>query len=95
MEKIILSKQDEFDYKIIDMKILSDQVHLVVQINSKKSIHEIIKRIKAETSRELRNKFEELKSRLPTLWNNSYFVATIGDVNFEVVYEFINKQKNI
>jgi putative transposase len=35
-----------------------------------------------------------LKSKLPTLWTNSYFVATVGGAPLEVVKRYVENQKN-
>lgn len=36
----------------------------------------------------------KLKSRLPTLWTNSYFVSTIGGAPLEGVKQYIEQQKH-
>ncbi|RAV16053.1 hypothetical protein DQG23_29105 [Paenibacillus contaminans] len=41
--------------------------------------------LKGYTSRILRLDFKQLASRLPSLWTNSYFVATVGSVSLETV----------
>ncbi|MGG1445395.1 transposase, partial [Brevibacillus laterosporus] len=37
--------------------------------------------------------FRHLKSRLPSLWTNSYFVATVGTVQLDVIKKYIESQK--
>ncbi|PPA80625.1 IS200/IS605 family transposase, partial [Brevibacillus laterosporus] len=44
-------------------------------------------------SRVLRMEFRHLKSRLPSLWTNSYFVATVGTVQLDVIKQYIESQK--
>jgi putative transposase len=39
--------------------------------------------------------FPELKSRLPTLWTNSYFVTTVGGAPLEVIKRYIEDQKYV
>jgi putative transposase len=34
-------------------------------------------------------------SRLPTLWTNSYFVATVGGAILEVVKRYVENQRNV
>ena len=36
-----------------------------------------------------------LKSRLPTLWTNSYFVSTVGGAPLEVIKQYIENQKHV
>jgi putative transposase len=49
--------------------------------------------LKGYTSRVLRLEFSHLKSRLPSLWTNSYFVATVGTVQRDVIKKYIESQK--
>jgi putative transposase len=35
-----------------------------------------------------------LRSRLPTLWTNSYFVATVGGAPLEIVTRYVESQRN-
>ncbi|GAA2432423.1 hypothetical protein GCM10010191_53050 [Actinomadura vinacea] len=35
------------------------------------------------------------KSRLPPLWTNSYFVATVGRAPLEVIKRYVENQKNV
>jgi len=43
----------------------------------------------------LRQEFPKLKSRLPTLWTNSYFVATVGRAPLSIVKQYIENQKSV
>jgi REP element-mobilizing transposase RayT len=54
-----------------------------------------IRMIKGRSSRLLRQEFPWLKSRLPTLWTNAYFVSTVGGAPLEVVKQYIENQKRV
>ncbi len=43
----------------------------------------------------LREEFPHVKSRLPSLWTNSYFVATVGGATLAVVKRYIETQKDV
>ena len=43
----------------------------------------------------LRAEFPWLKSRLPSLWTNSYFVSTVGGAPLAVIKQYIENQKNV
>lgn len=58
-------------------------------------IHRLVKQIKGRSSRLLRAEFRTLRSRLPTLWTNSYFVATVGGTASEIVQRYVENQKNV
>jgi putative transposase len=41
----------------------------------------------------LRNEFKILKTKLPTLWTNSYFVSTVGGAPLSIIKQYIENQK--
>ena len=79
---------------LIEMETMPDHVHLLVEVDPQFGIHRLVKAVKGHTSRLLRNEFPSLRSRLPTLWTNSYFVATVGGASLEVVKQYVAEQKN-
>jgi putative transposase len=79
--------------EIIEMEIMPDHVHLLVEVDPQYGIHRLIKRIKGLSSRLLRLEFPKLRSRLPTLWTNSYFVSTVGGAPLAVIKQYIENQK--
>jgi putative transposase len=58
-------------------------------------IHRLVRAIKGRSSRLLRQEYPWLKSRLPTLWTNSYFVSTVGGAPLEVIKQYIENQKRV
>ncbi|GAJ45064.1 hypothetical protein GT2_26_00230 [Parageobacillus thermoglucosidasius NBRC 107763] len=74
------------------MEIMPDYVHLLIQCDPQFGIHRVVKHLKGYTSRILRQKFPPLKSRLPSLWTNSYFIATVGTVSLNAVKQYIESQ---
>ena len=76
------------------MEVMPDHVHLLLSIDPQLSIHRAIKRIKGRSSHDLREEFPWLKSRIPTLWTNSYFVSTVGGATPEAVRQYIEDQRN-
>lgn len=84
---------DELKTDIIEMEIIPDHVHLLVEVDTLFGIHKLVKRIKGKTSRVLREEFPNLKSRIPSLWTKSYFVSTVGGAPLEVIKEYIENQK--
>jgi putative transposase len=75
------------------MEIMPDHVHLLVEVDPQYGIHRLIKRIKGLSSRLLRMEFPKLRSRLPSLWTNSYFVSTVGGAPLAVIKQYIENQK--
>ncbi len=81
--------------QLIELEVMPDHVHLLVDVDPQYGIHRLVKEIKGRGSRELRTSFPWLKSRLPTLWTNSYFVATVGGAPLSVIKQYIEDQKKV
>jgi len=75
------------------MEIMPDHVHILIEVDPQFGLHRAVKRFKEATSRYLRLEFPELKSRLPLLWTNSYFVSTVGGASLETIKMYIQNQK--
>jgi len=93
LKKLIFEKQEQYDYKVLDMEIMPDHVHLLLDINPKKGVFYVVNQIKGYTSRVIRSEFPEIKRRLPTLWTRSKFISSVGAVTLEVVKRYIEEQK--
>jgi putative transposase len=74
---------------------MPEHVHLLVEVDPQYGIHRLVCAIKGRSSRLLRQEYPWLKSRLPTLWTNSYFVATVGGASLEVMKQYIENQKRV
>lgn len=83
----------ERDAPIVELETMPDHVHLLVTVDPQYGIHRLVKAIKGRSSRVLREEFPSLRSRLPTLWTNSYFVATVGGATLEVVKQYVENQR--
>jgi putative transposase len=79
---------------LVEMEVMPDHVHLLVEVDPQFGIHRLVKAIKGRSSRVLRQEFPSLTSKLPTLWTNSYFVATVGGAPLDVVKRYVENQKN-
>ncbi|MBR8840990.1 MAG: IS200/IS605 family transposase [Stigonema ocellatum SAG 48.90 = DSM 106950] len=88
-----ISKEIRVD--IIEMEVMPDHVHLLLEVDPQFGIHKAIKRFKGATSRYLRLEWTHLKSKLPTLWTNSYFVSTVGGAPLDIVKLYIQNQKEV
>lgn len=95
LKEIILNLQCELNFEVIEMEIMPDHVHLLLDIDPNVGISKVITVIKGHSSRILRDEFPRLKSRLPTLWTRSKFVSTVGSVSLDVVKRYIENQKNV
>jgi putative transposase len=81
--------------KIIELEIMPDHVHLLVGIDPQFGIHRLVKNLKGYSSRILRQEFEVLRTRVPTLWTNSYCVLTVGGAPLSILKKYIEQQRNV
>lgn len=95
LKEIIHTVCHERGARIIELETMPDHVHLLVSVDPQYGIHRLVKQIKGRSSRLLRQEFPSLRSRLPTLWTNSYFVATVGGATLEVVKGYVENQRNV
>jgi len=86
------AKAYELQTDIIELEVLADHVHLLSQCGPQFWIHLVVKQLKGYTSHALRPEFPSLKRRLPSLWINSNFVATVGVVLVAVVQRYVEGQ---
>ena len=95
LKEIIQDCCIELKTELIEMEVMPDHIHLLLQVDPQLGVHRLIKRLKGRSSRLLREEFRELKSRLPTLWTNSYFVSSVGGAPLEIIKQYVRNQKYV
>lgn len=93
LKELIQETCSTMNVEIIEMELMPDHVHLLLEVDPQFGIHKAVKQIKGHSSRILRQEFKELRTKLPTLWTNSYFVSTVGGAPLEVIKQYIESQK--
>ncbi len=83
----------EHDVILEAIEVMPDHVHLLCNVDPQFGIHRLVRLMKGRSSRLLRQEFPKLKTRLPTLWTNSYFVSTTEGAPLELVKKYIEGQK--
>ena len=86
LKEIITQTCADLSIEIIEMELMPDHVHLLIEVDPQFGIHKAVKQMKGNSSHILREEF-------PTLWTNSYFVSTVGGAPFEVIKQYIESQK--
>lgn len=94
LKELVISKQEELEMKVLSIEVMPDHVHLLLDINPKKGIYNVVTNIKGFTSHTLREEFPFLKTKLPTLWSRGKFISTVGSVSLDTVKQYIEDQKN-
>lgn len=93
LKELIQQTAAEINAEIFEMEIMPDHVHLLIEVDPQFGINKAIRHIKGFSSHTLRSEFPSLKSRLPTLWTNSYFVSSVGGAPLEEIKKYIQNQK--
>jgi len=84
------------DWYIHQLEILSEHIHLLIQLNTSDSPAKAMQYIKGGSSIMLRKEFHnELKAFLwgDSFWADGYFTETIGSKNEEVIKAYLNNQQ--
>ena len=95
LEELIREVAAEHQADILELEVMPDHVHLLVEVDPQFGIHRLVKLLKGRSSRILRQEFPWLKSRLPTLWTHAYFVSTVGGAPLADIKRYIEDQKNV
>lgn len=93
LKNILPFKAETIGADIIEMETDLDHVHLLISCDPQYGIHRVVKQLKGFSSKVLRDNFPHLKSTMPSMWTNSYFVGTVGSVSLEVVKQYIESQQ--
>lgn len=95
LKQIISEISGKRKAEIIELEVMPDHVHLLVEVDPQYGIHRLIRQLKGVSSRNLREEFPYLKTKMPTLWTNAYFVSTVGGAPLSVIKQYIEDQKDV
>ncbi|QIA26675.1 IS200/IS605 family transposase [Thermaerobacter sp. PB12/4term] len=95
LKAILREVARERQAEMIEMKVMPDHVHLLVQVDRQFGIHRLVRLMEGRSSRILRQESPWLRSQLPTRWTNSYVVATVGGAPLAVNKQYIEQQKRV
>jgi putative transposase len=93
LEFLLKDKACEIGVDIETLEIMPDHLHLFVKAKPTASPHWIVQQLKGYTSRILRDEFDTLRTRLPSLWTRSYYIESCGHISDDVVKKYIEDQK--
>ena len=93
LRELIFEVAQRREMTIHALDVRPDHVHLFVETDPRWAPAEVVGKFKAVSSRVLRQEFPALRSRLPTLWSRSYYIATVGTVSEATIRRYIEAQK--
>lgn len=79
---------------ILEINHDDDHIHMLIVIPPKMSVGQVVRILKSNTSKRLKDKFPFLKKvywGTDGVWSDGYFVSTIG-INENVIKNYIEKQ---
>jgi putative transposase len=94
LKTLLKEKAKELGLSIQELEVMPDHVHLFIKARPVDSPHYIVQQLKGYTSHILREEFDALKRRLPTLWTRSYYCETVGHISEDTIRRYIEDQKN-
>lgn len=95
LKELIRETCEEHNITLIEMEVMPDHVHLLLEVDPQYGIHRAVRQIKGYSSRILRQEFSSCRTRVPTVWTNSYFVSTVGGAPLAAIKQYIENQKNV
>ena len=93
LKELVFLRQEDWSYSVLEIEVMADHVHLVVDVDPYVGIYCVVNHIKGFTSRKLREEYPILKRRLPCLWTQSKFISTVGSLELSAVKSYIAQQK--
>ena len=95
LKTVFLDTAANHNFEILEMEVMPDHVHLLIDCNPRYGIMQCIKDLKRESSYILIRKFPSIRRRIPCLWTRGSFVASVGSVSLDIVKEYIESQKGV
>ena len=95
-ERMHLIEEYHPDVEIERFSIQMDHVHLIIIIPPKYAVSDIVGKIKAKTSREVRKQFQWVKKMYwrNEFWSPGFFSSTVG-INEEVIKRYVEFQEKV
>ena len=94
LRELLYERAAALNVEIEGLEVMPDHVHLFVSVPPTDAPQHYANQFKGFTSRRLRQEFEHLRTRLPSLWSRSYYVGSAGHVSAEVIKKYIEEQKS-
>ena len=94
IDKLLRECAEVNQWKIHELNIQQDHVHMLVQLRPRVSVSKAVQLFKGGSSKVIREEFPSLKEFLwgDSFWGDGYFSETIGEVNMDVIRNYIKNQ---
>jgi len=95
LKELIKEKAELLECKVLALEVMLDHFHLFIEGKPLQTPNYIIGQIKGYISHQLREEFVDLRLKLPTLWERSYFVSTHRHISDKLIEKYIAEQKGM
>lgn len=84
----------ENDVEVINQECGDDHIHLIVSTKPTLQLTKYINLLKGHSARALRKEFDFSEQLYgDSLWSDSYYIATCGNVSLDTLYNYIDNQR--
>jgi putative transposase len=90
---MILEKQEQYSYTVVEIEVMPDHVHLLLDLDPRVGIDRVVRKIKGYTAHRIHQEYPWTRTRLPSLWTRSRFIGTGCSVSLQAVKQYIEEQK--
>ena len=94
IEELLRECAEVNNWEIHELNVQPDYVHMLIQLRPHISVSKTVQLFKGGISKVIREEFPELKEYLwsDSFWGNGFFYETVGQVNIDVIREYIKNQ---
>lgn len=96
LQELFQEIAQEKEFEVVMMEVgEKDHIHVFASAHPKIAPSYMVKMLKGISARKLFLKFPQLKKRLwgGPLWNDSFFIETIGSISEQAIKKYIENQK--
>ncbi len=94
IEELLRECAEVNKWRIDELNIQADHVHMLVQIKPNISISKVVQYFKGGSSKVIREEFPQLRVFLwgDSFWADGYFAETVGVTNLKTIKRYIKNQ---
>lgn len=94
-KNIIRRLSEASGVEVLEIECGSDHIHILFKTKPTTELTKYINLIKGRSSRELREKFPELRKILwgDAFWSPSYYIASAGNVSLDTLIKYVEDQR--
>jgi len=95
--ELLLQTADNNGYRIHELQVASDHVHIFLGIGPSQTVSEAIRLLKCNTARTLFEEHPELRKMFWSghLWSEGKFYRSIGQVTAETIQHYIARSSHV